>query len=359
MGQGQRRRLRRQQPPTQTPVLEIGKQKIGTNAEYTSFEMVDEAGNVIGFDPDLMLAIAEAAGFEVELINTRWEGIFVTLASGEFDAIISAATITEEGAQTVDFGDPYLDAGQMIAVRADETEIRGVDDLSGKKVAVQLGTTGNIWLTEQTQAEVVRYDENTLAFQAVATGDVDAIVASGPWAIEIAKTDPEMDVRVLRGSVRLVLHAIKKGFLPIVTVIGLLTGPLPAGVILTETISSWPGMGAQIVSRILAHNHPCVQGSVMLLASVAINLPVCMSSTELNPRYPTRVGDSFLRGQLSLGLRGGRGSWAFRGRRHGYGWNSWPRLESQRRPMRTPVSSPGANNSLWPLRELWICSPRS
>jgi len=182
--------------PTATPVEAASTTyKIGTNAEYPPFENVDEAGEIVGFDVDLMTAIAEAAGFEFEWVNTRWDGIFVALQSGEFDAVISAATITEERAEIVDFSDPYFNAGQMIAVRADETGISGPADLAGKKVGVQLGTTGDIWLTEQTGAEVVRFE----AFQALANGDVDAAVADGPTAIDIVKANPEMGLTVLDG----------------------------------------------------------------------------------------------------------------------------------------------------------------
>jgi peptide/nickel transport system substrate-binding protein len=181
------------------PAPEVGKIIVGINAEYPPFEMVDEAGNIVGFDPDLMAAIAEAAGFEYEWVNTRWDGIFMALASGEFDAVMSAATITEERAEVVDFSAPYFNAGQMIAVRADETEIKTDADLAGKKVGVQLGTTGDIWLTEETDAEVMRYDENTLAFQALAAGDVDAAVADSTTAIEIVKANPEMNLKMLPG----------------------------------------------------------------------------------------------------------------------------------------------------------------
>jgi peptide/nickel transport system substrate-binding protein len=177
----------------------LGKLTIGMNAEYPPFEMVDEAGEIVGFDADLFDAIAKAAGLEFEFVNTRRDGIFVALASGEFDAVISAATITEERAKTVDFSDPYFNAGQMIAVRASETQIMVAEDLASKKVGVQLGTTGDIWLTEQTEAEVARYDENTLAFQALAAGDVDAAVADGPTVIEIVKANPEMKLKVLDG----------------------------------------------------------------------------------------------------------------------------------------------------------------
>ncbi|RME48883.1 MAG: hypothetical protein D6796_05685, partial [Caldilineae bacterium] len=174
----------------------LGVIKVGTNAEYPPFESVDESGNIIGFDIELMNAIAEAAGFEVEFVNTRWDGIFVALASGEFDAVISAATITEERKQTVDFSDPYFNAGQMIAVKQG-SDIQGPDDLNGKRVGVQLGTTGDIWVSENTTAEVVRYDEITLAFQALAQGDVDAVVNDGPTSADIIRANPEMGVTLV------------------------------------------------------------------------------------------------------------------------------------------------------------------
>ncbi|MEA3376215.1 MAG: basic amino acid ABC transporter substrate-binding protein [Chloroflexota bacterium] len=186
--------------PTEPPAEEgLGLVTIGTNAEYPPFEFVDDEGNITGFDIDLMTAIAEEAGFEFEFVNTRWDGIFVALASGEFDAVISAATITEEREEMVDFSDPYFNAGQRIAVRADETEIEGPEDLAGKRVGVQLGTTGDIWLTDETEAEVVRYDENTLAFQALDNGDVDAAAADGPTVVDIIQANPEMDLKVLDG----------------------------------------------------------------------------------------------------------------------------------------------------------------
>jgi polar amino acid transport system substrate-binding protein len=172
--------------------------KIGTNAEYPPLESVDEAGKIVGFDPELMAAIAEKAGFKFELVNTRWDGIFVALQSGEFDAVISSATITDERREMVDFSDPYLSAGQMIAVRvADKDTIKSPADLDGKKVGVQLGTTGDIWATENTKAEVVRYDEITLAFQALANKDVDAVLNDGPTSGAIVLANPEMNLTLV------------------------------------------------------------------------------------------------------------------------------------------------------------------
>ena len=187
------------EPTAEEEAVDLGTVTIGMNAEYPPFEFVNDDGVITGFDAELIAAIAAEAGFDYELVNTRWDGIFVALASGEFDAVISAATITPERQETVNFSDPYFDAGQVITVRAGETDIAGEEDLDDVRVGVQLGTTGDIWLTEETNAEVVRYDENTLAFQALANGDVDAAVADSPTAAEIVRANPEMNLTLLDG----------------------------------------------------------------------------------------------------------------------------------------------------------------
>ena len=176
----------------------LGKIVVGTNAEYPPFEYVDETGKIVGFDPDLFDAIAKAAGFEYEFVNTKWDGIFVALAAGEFDAVMSAATITDERKQTVDFSAPYFNAGQMITVRADETEITGPEDLPGHYVGVQLGTTGDIAATAIVGNEYMkRYEEITLAMQALANGDVDAVVNDGPTSADIVKANPELNLKMV------------------------------------------------------------------------------------------------------------------------------------------------------------------
>jgi basic membrane protein A len=172
---------------------DFGVVTVGMNAEYPPFEFVDESGEISGFDVDLVNAIAEVAGFEVELVNTRWDGIFVALQSGEFDMVASAATITEEREEIVDFSNPYFNAGQMIAVpEADAETITSPEDLPGLRVGVQGGTTGDIAVSEIEGVEVVRYDEITLAFQALGAGDIDAIVNDGPVSADIISKNPEL-----------------------------------------------------------------------------------------------------------------------------------------------------------------------
>ncbi len=172
--------------------------RVGTNAEYQPFEFVDENGDIVGFDVDIVNAIAERAGFTVEWTNTKWDGIFVALANGEFDAVASAVTITEERKQSIDFSEPYFNAGQAIATNADNTTITGPESLTaGIKVGVQLGTTGDIWLTENTDADVQRFDENPLAVQALAAGDIDAVVGDSPTLADILKENPELNLKIV------------------------------------------------------------------------------------------------------------------------------------------------------------------
>ena len=172
--------------------------KVGTNAEYQPFEFVDENGEIVGFDVDIVNEVAQRAGFEVEWTNTKWDGIFVALANGEFNAVASAVTITDERKQAIDFSEPYFNAGQALAVRADNTDITSPENLAeGVRVGVQLGTTGDIWLTDNTQADVQRFDENPLAVQALAAGDLDAVVADAPTLADIIRANPELNLKIV------------------------------------------------------------------------------------------------------------------------------------------------------------------
>lgn len=174
------------------------KVKIGTNAEYQPFEFVDENNQIVGFDVDLLNALAAEANLELEWVNTKWDGIFVALASGEFDAVASAVTITDERKQTVDFTDPYFNAGQILAVLKDNTAIASMEDIAeGTKVGVQLGTTGDIYVTDNTQAQVERFDELPMALQALANKDVAAVVADAPTLADFLKANPELNAMIV------------------------------------------------------------------------------------------------------------------------------------------------------------------
>ena len=83
---------------------------VGTDAAYAPFESQNEKGEIVGFDIDVVKAVAQKAGLEVKFVNTPWEGIFNALQQGDRDLLVSAVTITDERKQTMDFSAPYFDA---------------------------------------------------------------------------------------------------------------------------------------------------------------------------------------------------------------------------------------------------------
>ncbi|MGC9523589.1 MAG: basic amino acid ABC transporter substrate-binding protein [Anaerolineae bacterium] len=158
---------------------------VATDATWPPMEYVNEDREIVGYDIDLMRAIADEAGFEVEFRNVAWDGIFAGLAAGEYDAIISSVTITEERQETYDFSDPYINAGQITVVPQD-SDITGPDDLSGHTVGVQISTTGAFEVQNIEGVEVNEYDEIGLAFEDLVAGRIDAVVCDTPVAADFA-----------------------------------------------------------------------------------------------------------------------------------------------------------------------------
>lgn len=168
------------------PAAGTGKTKIrvATEAAYPPFEVVDESTKeLVGFDIELMNAIAEKAGLEVEFANTPFDSVLAGMATCQFDAAISAITITAERGEKMNFSDPYINAGQVTTVRLDNTDITGPADLKGKTIGVQLSTTGQIEAEKIEGATVKPYDTVDLAFLDLANGQVDAVVADYPTTL--------------------------------------------------------------------------------------------------------------------------------------------------------------------------------
>jgi polar amino acid transport system substrate-binding protein len=158
--------------------------RVATDATWPPFESVDESTKeIVGFDVDLMNAIAEEANLQVEYNNVPWDSLLAGMAQCQYDAAISAMTITPERAEQFAFSDPYFAAGQIVTVRADNTDIQSKDTLSGKTIGVQLGTTGDIQAQEIDGATVKTYDDIGLAFQDLINGQVDAVIADNPLAL--------------------------------------------------------------------------------------------------------------------------------------------------------------------------------
>jgi polar amino acid transport system substrate-binding protein len=159
---------------------------VATDATWPPMEMVDESKNIVGFDIDLLNAAAEAGGFTVEFRNTAWDGIFAGLPAGEYDAVMSSVTITEERKETMDFSIPYINAGQILIVRSDTKGVEKLADLKGKSVGAQIGTTGSFEIEKIAGLTLRTYDEIGLAFEDLANGRIDGAVADTPVAADFA-----------------------------------------------------------------------------------------------------------------------------------------------------------------------------
>lgn len=155
---------------------------VASDIAYPPFEY-DEGGEPAGFDIDLMREIGERAGFTPEFQNVTFDGIIGGLQSGNYDAAISAMTITEERQQDVDFSEPYFNADQSLMVRSD-SDIQSTDDLADANVGVQIGTTGADQATalrdEGRIAEVTTFDTVEDAFAALENESVDAVINDFP-----------------------------------------------------------------------------------------------------------------------------------------------------------------------------------
>ena len=157
---------------------------VATDATWPPMEYIDENRELVGFDIDLMRMIAEEGGFEVEFQNTAWDGIFAGLGTREYDAVISSVTITEDRKQTMDFSIPYINAGQVLIVRQDQSGVSTLSDLRGREVGAQIGTTGAFEVRDADGVELRTYDELGLAVEDLANGRIDGVVADTPIAAD-------------------------------------------------------------------------------------------------------------------------------------------------------------------------------
>jgi polar amino acid transport system substrate-binding protein len=154
----------------------------GSECTFPPMEFLDANKQPTGFDVDMIKAVAKAAGFEAVVKNTAWDGIFAGLAAKDYDAVLSAVTITDERKQTMDFSIPYVNAGQVIIVPKAYSASSDLKAFGGKKVGVQIGTTGAIEVMKYKDIQMKTYDEVGLAVEDLTIGRTDAVVVDSPTA---------------------------------------------------------------------------------------------------------------------------------------------------------------------------------
>jgi polar amino acid transport system substrate-binding protein len=170
---------------------------IASDCTWPPMEYIDENKNIVGFGPDMLKAISEATGVEIEIRNTAWDGIFAGLSAGSYDVISSSVTITDDRKKTMDFSEPYCNAGQVLVVQKTTTGISAIADLKGKKVGAQIGTTGAIEIGKVADVTLASYDEVGLAFEDLAIGRIAGVVADSPIAANFALQNPKFKDKLM------------------------------------------------------------------------------------------------------------------------------------------------------------------
>jgi ABC-type amino acid transport substrate-binding protein len=194
---------------------------VGSDIPYPPFEQ-GKPGEYTGFDIELMEAIGEKIGRKAEFQDTSFETIFRDVAQGKFEAVISAATITEEREKAVDFSNPYYLSEQAVLVK-EGSDVKSISDLEGQTVAAQQGTTGlELAKEELGDSEIRPFPEGPDAVNALKAGTVEGVIIDAPVAqnaveksggVEIAEkipTEEQYGIAVAQGDTEL-LGEINKG----------------------------------------------------------------------------------------------------------------------------------------------------
>jgi polar amino acid transport system substrate-binding protein len=172
---------------------------VGTDATYAPMEYMDEKGNIVGIDIDIVNAIAEAAGFEVEFKNYGWEPLFPAVDNGEVDFAVSSITITPEREQSFAFSDPYFIANQLILVPED-SDVESLEGLADKRVSVQINTTGHLVVADllgKTSSKIVAAETMPLAISEMINGNADASVGDNAVILDYQKNNPNVKLKTV------------------------------------------------------------------------------------------------------------------------------------------------------------------
>lgn len=168
--------------------------RVGTDATFPPMEYV-ENGKRTGFDIELVEALAKAMGKQVEWVDIDFKGLIPGLISKRFDMAVSAIYITDERKKVVDFTDSYYAGGLVVMVKDNNTSIKKIADLDGKKVSVQVGTKSVGYLTEKhPKVQRIEVEKNQEMFNLVDIGRADAAVTGKPAAFQYVRTRGGMRV---------------------------------------------------------------------------------------------------------------------------------------------------------------------
>jgi len=151
---------------------------VGSSATYRPFAYESPSKEIVGYDVDIIKAVAQKAGLQIKIVNTPWTGIFAALNNGDVDLVISGVTINDKRKQSYDFTAPYFEARQLIAVPQASTA-KTLKDLAGKKIGVVTGSTGDDISSREfgkTNPDIRRFESTPVVIAELANSGLDAAI---------------------------------------------------------------------------------------------------------------------------------------------------------------------------------------
>lgn len=174
--------------------VNAGKLTMSTNAAFPPYEMTTDTGDFEGIDIEVAGAIAKKLGLELQVDDMDFDAALLAAQNGKSDMVMAGVTVTDERLKVMDFSDTYAEGIQSIIV-PEGSDIATADDLSGKAIGTQRGTTGYLYCTDDFGEEnVIAYDDGLTAVQALNNGQVDAVVIDNAPAQEFVAANPGLKV---------------------------------------------------------------------------------------------------------------------------------------------------------------------
>ena len=176
-----------------------GKLTMSTNAAFPPYEMTDDNGNCVGIDIEVAEAIADKLGLELQVDDMDFDAALLAAQTGKSDMVMAGVTVTEERQTVMDFSNTYATGIQVVIVPED-SDIASIEDMTGKMIGVQRGTTGDLYCSASVEdggfgeENVTPYDNGLTAVQALLNGQVDCVVIDNAPAQEFVEANPGLKI---------------------------------------------------------------------------------------------------------------------------------------------------------------------
>ena len=179
--------------------VEPGKLIMSTNAAFPPYEMTADDGSFEGIDIEVAQAIADKLGLELQVDDMDFDAALLAAQTGKSDMVMAGVTVTEDRQTVMDFSDSYA-AGIQVVIVPEDSDIASIDDMTGKMIGVQRGTTGDQYCSASVEdggfgeENVTRYDNGLTAVQALNNGQVDCVVIDNAPAQEFVAANPGLKI---------------------------------------------------------------------------------------------------------------------------------------------------------------------